>query len=239
MALWPTLRVHQGIMLAFLALAAASLPGTGPTLRAPASEPLSTLSPATVAQRLQGRFDRIRDYECVIRTETHAGSRVEAAAFRLWYRKPGLLRLRVLRGRRQGSELVVGSDGVLRGRRGGLLRPFSRRLDRSDPALRSLRGQPAWELDFGSFLRAMHERMALPDSTAIVRMPAAAEPHLRLEVRYRPPGAAHFLRDIWFIDPALWLIAAGDVFDGDTRVDHIEFSAIRVDTGLPEGGFRF
>ena len=66
-----------------------------------------------------------------------------------------------------------------------------------------------------------------------------AEPHLRLEVRYRPPGATRFLRDIWFIDAAEWLIAAGDVFDGDARVDHIEFSAIRVDTGLPEGGFRF
>jgi outer membrane lipoprotein-sorting protein len=196
-------------------------------------------SPAVVAERLQQRFDQIRDYDCVLHTQTRARARVEAAAFHLWYRKPGLLRLRVLRGRHHGSELVVGADGVLRGRRGGLLRVFSRRLDRSDPSLRSLRGQPAWELDFGSFLRTMRERMALPRSTAAVRMPTAGEPQLMLEVRYRPAGAAGFLRDLWSIDPAGWLLAGGDVFDGETRVDHIEFSDIHRDTGLKESWFRF
>jgi outer membrane lipoprotein-sorting protein len=196
-------------------------------------------SPATVAARLQQRFDRVQDYDCLLHTETRAGTRVEVAAFHLWYRKPGLLRLRVLRGRHHGSELLLGADGVLRGRRGGLLRPFSRRLDRSDASLRSLRGQPAWELDFGSFLRAMRERMALPGSTATVQMPTAAEPHLLLEVRYRPAGATGFLRDVWSIDPSQWLLAGGDVFDGDTRVDHIRFSDVQLNTGLKESWFRF
>ena len=35
-------------------------------------------------------------------------------AFRLWYRTPGLLRLRVLRDRHQGSELLLDAKGVLR-----------------------------------------------------------------------------------------------------------------------------
>jgi len=70
-------------------------------------------------------------------------------------------------------------------------------------------------------------------------MPTAAEPHLSLEVRYRPAGAAGFLRDVWSIDPAGWLLASGDVFDGDTRVDHIQFSDIHLDTGLEESWFRF
>jgi hypothetical protein len=81
--------------------------------------------------------------------------------------------------------------------------------------------------------------MALPGSSAGVRMPAAGEPHLLLEVRYRPAGASGFLRDVWSIDPAEWLLASGDVFDGDNRVDHIEFSNIHLDTGLKESWFRF
>src|SRR5947208_5705589 len=105
---------------------------------------LAALSPSAISDRLRERFARITDYECVMRTETRAGSRKEAAAFQVWYRKPGLFRLRVLKGRHHGSELALGTDGTLRGRRGGLLRPFSRRLSRSDPSLRSLRGQPAW-----------------------------------------------------------------------------------------------
>jgi outer membrane lipoprotein-sorting protein len=197
-------------------------------------------APAAVAARLQARFERISDYDCVMRTATRSGQKkVEAAAFHIWYRRPGLLRLRVLQGRHKGSELVMGADGTLRGRRGGLLRRFSRRLSRSDRSLRSLRGQPAWELDFGSFLRAMRQRLALPGSTAVVREPTAADPHLILEVRYRPPDAAGSLRDVWYVDPHTWLLARGNVFEGETQVDHFEITDIRIDQGLGERWFRF
>ncbi len=205
----------------------------------PAGSELEALTPARVVERLQQRFSRIHDYECVIHSETRYGARVEAMAFRLWYRTPGLLRLRVLRGRHQGSELLLDARGVLRGRRGGLLKPFSRRLDRSDSSLRSLRGQPAWELDFGSFLRAMRERMTLPGSVSTVRPATGVDPRLILEVRYRPVADAHLLRDVWAIDPGEWLLSSGDVYDGTTRVDHVEFSELRLDAGLKESWFRF
>src|SRR3712207_849069 len=86
------------------------------------------LTPAVIAERLQARFEQMDECECVRRTETRRAGRVEAGAPRLWFRRPGLLRLRVLKGRRRGSELVLGPDGALRGRRGGLLKPFTRRL---------------------------------------------------------------------------------------------------------------
>jgi hypothetical protein len=212
-----------------LMLAASSMP----------AHSAAPLSPAGVAVRLQSRFEQLTDYNCLLKTETHAGSKVETATFHLWYRRPGLLRLRVLQGRRKGSELVLAADGTLHGRRGGLLKPFSRRLSRTDPSLRSLRGQPAWELDFGSFLRAMRDRMALPGSAAVIHEPTATEPHLLLEVRYRPPGSDRFLRDVWAVDLGEWLLAWGDVFDGQTRVDHVEFSQIRVDQGTKASWFRF
>jgi hypothetical protein len=204
-----------------------------------AAQSAPSLSPDNVANSLQSRFERLTDYDCLLKTETHAGSKIEAMTFHLWYRRPGLLRLRVLQGRHKGSELVLGPDGTLRGRRGGLLKPFTRRLSRNDPSLRSLRGQPAWELDFGSFLRAMRERMALPGSTAVVHVPTATESHLLLEVRYPPEGSDRFLRDLWAVDEGEWLLASGDVFDGETRVDHVEFSQIRVDQGTPESWFHF
>src|SRR5438046_125331 len=93
---------------------------------------------AEVAARLQERFHQMQDYQCVMQSETRAGTKVEGLTLRIWYRRPGLLRLRVLQGRHHGSELLLGADGVLRGHRGGLLRSFSKRLDRSDPTLHSL-----------------------------------------------------------------------------------------------------
>jgi outer membrane lipoprotein-sorting protein len=196
-------------------------------------------SPTSVADRLQARFALVTDYECVMRTETRAGTRVEAATFRTWYRKPDLFRLRVLKGRHQGSELVRGTDGSLRGRRGGLLRPFSRRLSRSDPSLRSLRGQPAWELDLGSFLRAMRRRMALPGSLSTVKEPGPDGRDLTLEVQYKAPEGDHSLRDVWSIDPQSWLLVSGDVYDDTQRVDHFEISDLRLDRGLTESWFHF
>jgi outer membrane lipoprotein-sorting protein len=209
------------------------------TMLAAAHAAGATLSPKSVAAKLRQRFEQISDYQCVIKTETRAGTRVEAAQFRVWYRKPGLFRLRVLRGRHRGSELLVQADGTLRGRRGGLLRPFSRRLSRSDSSLRSLRGQPAWELDFGSFLRVMRQRMTQPGSTSTVREAEVGGPNLLLEVNYRPSAGSHPLRDVWIIDPRTWLLVGGDVFDGAQRVDHFEISDLKVDRGLPESFFHF
>lgn len=208
---------------------------TAPSFASPGTLP----SPAAIAARLQQRLDQIHDYDCMLHTETRAGAHVEDAAFHLWFSQPGLLRLRVMRGRHRGSELLLGADGVLRGRRGGLLKPFSRRLNRSDPSLRSLRGQPAWELDFASFLRAMQARMALPGGTSVVHPGAPGEHRLLLEVRYLPSGASVPLRDVWSVDSAKWLLAGGDVFEGQNRVDHVEFSEVHLNPGLKPGWFRF
>jgi outer membrane lipoprotein-sorting protein len=197
------------------------------------------LTPKTVAEKLQQRFDQLTDYEAVMNTETRSGARVDAARFHVWFRKPALFRLRVLKGRQRGSELVVEADGSLRGRRGGLLRPFSRRLSRSDPSLRSLRGQPAWELDLGSFLRAMRERMSQAGSSSTVRKPAPDGPSLSLEVRYRSLADGHPLRDVWTIDPRTWLLVGGEVYDGEQRVDRFEITDFMPDRGLPLSMFRF
>jgi len=191
-----------------------------------------------VAARLQQRFNQITDYECVMKTETRAGSKVETATFHVWFRKPALFRLRVLQGRQRGSELVVPADGTLRGRRGGLLRAFSRRLNRSDPSLRSLRGQPAWELDMGSFLRAIRDRMAQQGSSAELRA-GPGDHRLLLEVRYRPSGGGGPLRDVWSLDDQNWLLVSGDVFEGTQRVDHFEISDLKIDRGLAESFFHF
>jgi outer membrane lipoprotein-sorting protein len=199
----------------------------------------ASLTPETVSAKLQQRFEQLTDYEAVMNTETRSGARIEAARFHVWYRKPGLFRLRVLRGRQRGSELLVEADGTLRGRRGGLLRPFSRQLSRSDPSLRSLRGQPAWELDLGSFLRAMRKRMAQAGSSSAVLKPAPSEPDLRLEVRYQSPADGHPLRDVWIIDPRTWLLVGGEVYDGEQRVDRFEITDFKPDRRLPLSMFRF
>jgi hypothetical protein len=226
-----------------------------------AMSPIAVAAPvptaAEIAARLQERFHQMQDYQCVMRSETRAGTKADALTLRIWYRRPGLLRLRVLRGRHRGSELLLGGDGVLHGRRGGLLRPFSERLDRSDPSLRSLRGLPAWEVDFGSFLHSMEQRISQPDSSKAVH--EAAGPTLVVEVEYdaiqtdtrdgahsQPDSSASSaplhhtrLRDVWTVNPKDWLLVSGDVYDGTERVDHFEFSEVQVDTGLKESWFRF
>ena len=54
-----------------------------------------------------------------------------------------------------------------------------------------------------------------------------------------PPIRPIRLRDVWMIDPVNWLLDSGDIFEGDERVDHFEFSEIRIDAGLKESWFRF
>jgi outer membrane lipoprotein-sorting protein len=207
------------------------------------SEPAKPIEPDEVMRRAERRFDSLSDYECIVDADTRLGDRTESGTYRLWFKAPALLRTHVLRGRNAGSEVAVDRAGTVRARKGGLLRPFVKRLSREDPRLRNLRGVALFELDWGSFYRQYRRRALGPGASSRLLAPSGGGAFYEIELTYDTPAAgtqrARHMRELYRVDAQLWVMVSGDVFEDGVRVEHVTFRDIRLNPGRDDGWFRF
>jgi outer membrane lipoprotein-sorting protein len=189
-----------------------------------------------VLRRAEEQFRSLTDYECLAENEARQGDRTEAGAQRFWFKKPSMLRARVIRGPHKGSEVAVDASGEIRGHQGGLLRGIIIHLNANDSRIRSIRGVPVTELDWGAFYRKFRERAARPGAHTLLSPHPQPDAPYELVVRYHTEGKA--MREIYRIDPRLWVMTEGQVFEDETRVEHIVFSDIKLNTGVSDGWFK-
>ena len=204
--------------------------------RAWTAEPTPS-TPEAVLRRVEERFRSLTDYQCRASLETRLGDRREAGEYHVYVKLPRMLRVHVDQGRGRGSDVAMARDGSIRGRKGGILKPFAMRLDPDDKRLRSIRGGPVTEFDWGSFYQKLRAHAALPGAhlTLLPRAEGASTPY-ELVVTY-PSGGKQY-REVTRIDPGLWVMVEGHVYEENVLVDHVRFSEIQVNTGLTDNFFR-
>lgn len=206
---------------------------TAAPLRTHAAAELRT--PDEVIRRAEERYAQLTDYDCLADTDSRAGKKTASGTYHLWFKKPGMIRIRVIQGGHRGSEVAVDRDGKVRGREGGLLRPFVVGLSKSDRRLQSIRGVSITQLDWGSFYRGYHAAAARPGAHASVALPAPNGPY---EVTVTYPDAGKRVREVYRVDPVRWILVEADIFEDETRVDHILFREVNLDPGLTDSWFR-
>jgi len=190
------------------------------------------LTPDEVFSRVNQRFSTLQDYECMADTECRAGKKQEVRSLQLWYKKPGMLRVKVLRGPSRGSEVVVSPRGEIRGRKGGFLKPVVIKLDEDDSRIRNLRGMPVTEFVWSTFYSGFRERAERAGAKLAV-LPRR-DPAGHVEVVLTSTAGGKSTREVLRFDPKLWLLEETEVFEGDTRVDYAVFHSFKTDTGLSD-----
>jgi hypothetical protein len=195
-----------------------------------------TVGPDEVIRRAEERFRTLNDYDCLADTDTRAGKKSASGTYHLWFKKPEMVRIRVIRGGHRGSEVAIDANGKVRGREGGLLKPFVVGLSKTDRRLRSIRGVPITELDWGSFYKTYHERAARAGAHTTLAPRASDEAPYLVTVTYTDKGLR--MRETFRIDPMRWIMLEGEVFEEDVRVDHIVFREAHLDVGTSERFFR-
>ena len=199
-------------------------------------EPAPT-TPEAMLRHVEERFRSLSDYQCRASLESRLGDRRETGEYRIYVKLPRMVRVHVERGRSRGSDVVMARDGSIRGRKGGILKPFVIRLDPDDKRLLSLRGGLVTDFDWGSFYRKMREHAALPGARlTLARRSEEATAHYEVVVTY-PSGGKQY-REIMRIDPSLWAMVEGHVYEENVPVDHVRFYDIRLNTGLTDNFFR-
>ena len=158
--------------------------------------------------------------------------------YRIWFRKPSLFRLKVLKGRHEGTEFAVNPAGKIRARPSGFLgKVITKEFSKTDDRFKSPRGIYAWETDLGSQCRRLRERLRVAEACDV--RPDPETPGLtRLEFCYRAPGHDEKTREVWTIDTAQRLLISQDVYENDRPVERVRFRDFREDIGLEERFFK-
>jgi outer membrane lipoprotein-sorting protein len=202
-------------------------------LRLPAGE---SLTADEVMRRAEAAFAALSDYECLSDSETRLGAKVESGTHRIWFKQPRMLRVHVLRGRDDGSEVAVGADGRVRGHKGGILKAIVIRLSANDKRLRNLRGVPVTDLPWGRFYEKYRERAARPGARTALQPRLQPDDPYDLVLTYADGGKA--IREVYRIEARRWVMMQGDVYENEVRVHHIVFRDIRLNTGVKDSWFK-
>jgi outer membrane lipoprotein-sorting protein len=202
----------------------------------PGAQTVGPATPDEVICQAEARFDALTDYECVADMESSLGQRSEAGSHRIWFKKPRMLRVRILRGRGRGVEFAVDYHGKMRGHQGGLLKAIVVEVSVKDPRIRSIRGVPVTEADWGSFYHKYWERSARPDARATLA--PRGEEQAPYEVSLSYTDGEKRMREIYRIDPRLWVMVEGEVYEDEVRVDHVVFREIKLNTGVEDRWFK-
>jgi outer membrane lipoprotein-sorting protein len=196
----------------------------------------AAVTPAGVMEHGEERFRILQDYNCLVELEAKQGTRVQTGACEFWFKQPRMLRVKVIRGSGKGSEVTVDDAGQIRGHKGGLFKSVIRRMQASDPRLLTIHGSSMMGLDWGSFFLKYHAA-ALRPAVRIALAPHE-DPNSPYQVQLSYPDRGMRVREVYSLDPHQWIIVEGAVYEDDTRVEHVTFQEIKLDTGLNDGWFR-
>lgn len=228
----PSLRSRL-LVFVTVATASAGLVLAGPPQPARSAE---TLTPAAICSRAEERFRNLTDYHCLAEGTATNGKKTEGGTYRVWFRQPRLARIKVVKGRSRGCEITVDARGQVRARRGGLLKPFVVRLKPNDDRLLSIRDVSIVEITWDAFFRRWRQNAAQPGArVTMAPRPTPDAPH-EVVVSWTQNGKQ--FREHYHVDPKLWVLLEAELWENGSRVDHIQFRDIELNTGVEERFFR-
>lgn len=195
-----------------------------------------SLTPLQLVDRVEARFRATPDYECVMESEIQGPKGVEKGRYRVWFKQPGLIRIRVDRGSHRGSEVSLTKAGNVRAHAGGILRAFVTTMKKTDSRLRDPQGNYAWESDFGSYYRRLRERLQLSEY-AEIKPGASGENHLELCLTYADPQTHKPRREVWHFAPDSWVLLRMTAFEDGRQVETAEFREFKENVGIKDSFF--
>jgi outer membrane lipoprotein-sorting protein len=205
-----------------------------PLLTMPGVHAAKAPSAGDVLRQAEERFQSMNDYVCIANSENYRKDPPSHGSYKIWHKKPRLLRIQVLKGGNRGSALAVDENGKIRGRKGGILKAIVVRLSRNDDRLKNWRGGSALDMDWGSFYRNLRARAGRPGGKMALSPQSGGD----YEIVATYPENGRKFRDTCRIDgQTLYLEESATYVDGKLA-DRVTFHDVEVDTGVDNKTFR-
>ncbi len=187
-----------------------------------------------ILDKAEQRFRSISDYECVIDYECRLPDRTENKTYRVWYRQPSLLRVKVLQGPGKGSEVALDEKGQYRGRKGGILKPFVVKMKPGDKRLQGLRGKSVTEFNLGTVYQRCRGRCA--QAGADIQVAKTADATRGVVLSFNENGKK--VQETYKFDPNTWFLTSCSVLEDGKLVESFAIEQLKVNSGLDSDWFR-
>lgn len=220
--------------LAFLVAAASDLQSSAQAAGATAALP--ALDAGVVVERFAAACAAIDDYQCRLYEFCQKGGRRERRVIDLYFLRPRLIRMDIVRGNKAfdaGSVGVYRGGSTVAGRKGGIAAGIVLNVDKRSPLATTVRGQTFEESDLEGILAKM--RYHLANSSITVETTASA---YRLDMAGRDPDRnGGVTRDIMVFDAATFLPIYSESYEGATKVQQARWIGYILNTGIPASFF--
>lgn len=199
------------------------------------------LTPAEALSGMEKTWSGTSAYTCRMHVMSHRGVDSLQQDFVYEFRKPRLIRLKVLSGANRGADVVYDRDGRVRGAKRVMGIRFKETMSVKDPMFRDLRGVPFWQADLGSQVEYIRHTLLLPGASGSVTPDRAGGYALTVHYRDTDPyrnGARHDFVDEWSLDRTTFFPMRRTLTEDGVDVEEVTVTDVNLNADLPESRFR-
>jgi outer membrane lipoprotein-sorting protein len=186
-----------------------------------------------VIERLKQRYESIQDYQCRIEESSTLGSRREERIINLYFKRPRMIRMDILKGNRpfdRGSVGIYIGDNRVVGHRGGVLKNITLRLRTDHGLATTIRGVRIDQSD----LLAVLQRLIFLNENGIVTI-FNEPPNIKFRcVPFDPASNEGIETDIAWVDRETLLLVRTERYENGKLVQEVNWKNYIVNTGLPD-----
>lgn len=194
--------------------------------------PLPT--PEYVISNIAKTFSTLEDYACTADAHYRKGRETEDKVYKIFYKRPNLVRAEVLSGDNEGGVAVLGRDGKVGAHSGGFFSWLTLSLDPDNPLVTTIRGN---RMDQSSFVYMVDKMMAALSlkgegevkTTGYKVINGVKTIALESDYRFHKEGIT---KEIAYIDTGKWMVKKILAYEGSVEVINVTYSDVTVNQGL-------
>ncbi len=174
------------------------------------------------------RWEEIQDYHLTADVFTRRGDETQHRVLDYVFKRPSLYRSTEIEGDQEGSTATYNAEGVIHGRRGGLLSAIILTLEPDDERIRNLRGQRFFDSSWGNEIQEARDEMAA--GWELVRLDDEVyegSPCYVIATNAHPEMSEVTRREYW-IDKQAHIFVRRREFEGDVLVRDSKYTNIEI-----------
>lgn len=193
-----------------------------------------------VLEGMESTWKNVDSYTCTMKSWGTRAGKEKTESFTYSFKKPRLVRLKVLSGKDKGADVVYDASGNVRAAKRVLGIRGRQSISTSDPKVYSARGVPFWHADLGSQIAAVRTLIKEKGATASAEKASGV---ITLKLSWKgtdlntDTGVHEYVRT-YTLDAKTFAPTNRVTTEDGTTVERLEVSDMNLKAGLEAGFFR-
>ena len=195
------------------------------------------LSAQEILNSIEEKVVSIEDYHYISKSIERLGDQTDEKVLDIWFKRPDLFRSLVVEGANEGGTVTQNRDGVIHGKKGGVLGLIVLTLEADDERIRGLRGRRFFETGWEQEVEEIKGRVT--DGWQLERLEDKRIDETDcyvLKVSGTSEDSAETEEQVW-VDRDSYLLKRRQAYEGDTLVRDVVYTQIEINLDTPDEQF--